>query len=385
MQIICKKRKVREYSLNIFSFLLMNLGIVGLPNVGKSTLFNALTKSYAAEAANFPFCTIEPNTGIVNVQDERLTALANTIHSNKIVPAAVEFVDIAGIVRGASNGEGLGNKFLANIREVDAILQVVRVFEDGDVHHVDGSVDPKRDIEIINAELIIADLETLTKRKDGDVAKKARSGDKDAVKLLAIYEKIHEALNQGKLAIQVELTDDEKKLANDLHLLTMKPFIYAANLNESDLKMDEKTLREKIGMTDSKIPVVPICAKIEMEMMEFSPEDRAMFLADLGLTKNPVDELIKTCFSTLGLQYFFTVGEVEARAWTIHKGDRAPQAAGKIHSDFENKFIKAETANWKDVVDNGGWAGAREKGLVRMEGKDYVMQDGDTVVFKFGG
>ena len=385
MQIICKKRKLREYSLNIFSFLLMNLGIVGLPNVGKSTLFNALTKSYAAEAANFPFCTIEPNTGIVNVQDERLQALAKTINSAKIVPAAVEFVDIAGIVRGASNGEGLGNKFLANIREVDAILQVVRVFEDGDVHHVDGSVDPKRDIEIINAELIIADLETLTKRKDGDVAKKARSGDKDAIKLLAIYEKIHEALNQGKLAIQVELSDDEKKLANDLHLLTMKPFIYAANLNESDLKMDEKTLREKIGMTDIKIPVVPICAKIEMEMMEFSPEDRAMFLADLGLTKNPVDELIKTCFSTLGLQYFFTVGEVEARAWTIHKGDRAPQAAGKIHSDFENKFIKAETANWKDIVDNGGWAGAREKGLVRMEGKDYVMQDGDTVVFKFGG
>ncbi len=385
MQIICKKTKLREDTINISSSFVMNLGIVGLPNVGKSTLFNALTKSYAAEAANFPFCTIEPNTGIVNVQDERLTALANTIHSNKIVPAAVEFVDIAGIVRGASTGEGLGNKFLANIREVDAILQVVRVFEDGDVHHVDGSVDPKRDIEIINAELIIADLDTLTKRKDGDVAKKARSGDKDAIKLLGIYERIHEALNQGKLAIQVELSDDEKKLANDLHLLTMKPFIYAANLNESDLKMDEKTLREKIGMTDPKIPVVPICAKIEMEMMEFGPEDRAMFLADLGLTKNPVDELIKTCFSTLGLQYFFTVGEVEARAWTIHKGDRAPQAAGKIHSDFENKFIKAETANWKDLVDNGGWAGAREKGLVRMEGKDYIMQDGDTVVFKFGG
>jgi ribosome-binding ATPase len=363
----------------------MNLGIVWLPNVGKSTLFNALTKSYAAEAANFPFCTIEPNTGIVNVQDERLNALAKTINSAKIVPAAVEFVDIAGIVRGASTGEGLGNKFLANIREVDAILQVVRVFEDGDVHHVDGSVDPKRDIEIINAELIIADLDTLTKRKDGDVAKKARSGDKDAIKLLWIYEKIHAALNQGKLAIQVELEDDEKKLAADLHLLTMKPFIYAANLNEWDLKMDEKTLREKIGMIDSKIPVVPICAKIEMEMMEFNSEDRAMFLADLWLTKNPVDELIKTCFSTLGLQYFFTVWEVEARAWTIHQWDRAPQAAGKIHSDFENKFIKAETANWKDLVDNGWWTGAREKGLVRMEGKDYVMQDGDTVVFKFGG
>ena len=385
MQIICKKMKVREDALKYPNITPMNLGIVWLPNVGKSTLFNALTKSYAAEAANFPFCTIEPNTGIVNVQDERLNALAKTINSEKVVPAAVEFVDIAGIVRGASTGEGLWNKFLANIREVDAILQVVRVFEDWDVHHVDGSVDPKRDIEIINAELIIADLDTLIKRKDGDVAKKARSGDKDAIKLLAIYEKIAEALNQGKLAIQVELEDDEKALAKDLHLLTMKPFIYAANLHESDLKMDEKTLREKIGMTDMSIPVVPICAKIEMEMMEFGPEDRAMFLADMGLDKNPVDELIKTCFDTLGLQYYFTVGEVEARAWTIHKWDRAPQAAGKIHSDFENKFIKAETANWKDIVDHGGWAGAREKGLVRMEGKDYVMQDGDTVVFKFGG
>lgn len=385
MQIICKKMKVREDAGKYPNISLMNLGIVWLPNVGKSTLFNALTKSYAAEAANFPFCTIEPNTGIVNVQDERLQALAKTINSAKIVPAAVEFVDIAGIVRGASTGEGLGNKFLANIREVDAILQVVRVFEDGDVHHVDGSIDPKRDIEIINAELIIADLDTLLKRKDGDVAKKARSGDKDAIKLLAIYEKLAEALGQGKLAIQVELADDEKPLVKDLHLLTMKPFIYAANLHESDLKMDEKTLREKIGMTDARIPVVPICAKIEMEMMEFSPEDRAMFLADMGLEKNPVDELIKTCFDTLWLQYYFTVGEVEARAWTIHKWDRAPQAAWKIHSDFENKFIKAETANWKDIVDNGGWAGAREKGLVRMEGKDYVMRDGDTVVFKFGG
>ncbi len=385
MQIICKKMKVREDAGKYPNISLMNLGIVWLPNVGKSTLFNALTKSYAAEAANFPFCTIEPNTGIVNVQDERLQALAKTINSAKIVPAAVEFVDIAGIVRGASTGEGLGNKFLANIREVDAILQVVRVFEDGDVHHVDGSIDPKRDIEIINAELIIADLDTLLKRKDGDVAKKARSGDKDAIKLLAIYEKLAEALGQGKLAIQVELADDEKPLVKDLHLLTMKPFIYAANLHESDLKMDEKTLREKIGMTDTRIPVVPICAKIEMEMMEFSPEDRAMFLADMGLEKNPVDELIKTCFDTLWLQYYFTVGEVEARAWTIHKWDRAPQAAWKIHSDFENKFIKAETANWKDIVDNGGWAGAREKGLVRMEGKDYVMRDGDTVVFKFGG
>ncbi len=363
----------------------MNLGIVWLPNVGKSTLFNALTKSYAAEAANFPFCTIEPNTGIVNVHDDRLAALASTMKSGKVVPAVVEFVDIAGIVRGASQGEGLGNKFLANIREVDAILQVVRVFEDTDVHHVDGSINPKRDIEIINAELIIADIETLSKRKDGDVAKKARSGDKDAVKLLEIYTKIFEGLNQGKLAIQVELTDDEKILARDLHLLTMKPFVYAANVNESDLKIDEAALREKIGVTDTKIPVITICAKIEMEMMEFGEEDRKEFLADMGLTKNPVDELIKTCFDTLGLQYYFTAGEIEARAWTINKGMKAPQAAGKIHTDFEKKFIKAEIANWKDIADNGGWPGARDKGLVRMEGKEYVMQEGDTVVFKFWG
>ncbi len=363
----------------------MNLGIVGLPNVGKSTLFNALTKSYSAEAANFPFCTIEPNTGIVSVHDDRLDALSKSMKSEKIIPAMVEFVDIAGIVRWASQWEGLGNKFLANIREVDAILQVVRVFEDGDVHHVDGSVDPKRDIEIINAELIIADMETLSKRKDGDVAKKARSGDKDAIKLLSVYEKILSWLNEGKLAIQVDLTEDEKILAKDLHLLTMKPFIYAANMHESELTIDESVVREKIGMTDIKIPVVKICAKIEMEMMEFSPEDRALFLADLGLTHNPVDELIKTCFNTLWLQYYFTAGEKETRAWTIHCGDRAPQAAGKIHSDFENKFIKAEIAQWNDIVDNNGWSGAREKWLVRMEGKDYVMQDGDTVVFKFGG
>lgn len=366
----------------------MNLWIVWLPNVGKSTLFNALTKSYAAEAANFPFCTIEPNTGIVNVHDDRLQTLSESMHSEKIIPATVEFVDIAGIVRWASQGEGLGNKFLANIREVDAILQVVRVFEDDDVHHVDGSVDPKRDIEIINAELIIADLETLTKRH-ADVTKKARTGDKEAAKALEAYDLLLAGLNAWKLAIQVELTPDQKKLVRDLQLLTMKPFIYAANVSEEQIapltKGDQGgvMVREKIGIIDPAIPVVPICAKIELEMMEFGPEDRAMFLADLGIEKNPTDELIKTCFTTLGLQYYFTAGEKETRAWTIHQGWTAPEAAGVIHTDFQKKFIKAETANWKDLVDHHGWAWAREKGLVRMEGKDYIMRDGDTVVFKF--
>ncbi len=361
----------------------MNIGIVWLPNVGKSTLFNALTKSYAAEAANFPFCTIEPNTWIVNIEDHRLQKLAQVFQSEKVIPAAVEFVDIAGIVRWASQGEGLGNKFLSHIREVDAIVQVVRAFEDGDVHHVDGSVHPKRDIEIINAELILADLDTLQKRKEGDISKKARSGDKDAVKTLEVYEKIFQSLNQAKLALETLLTEDEKILAHDLHLLTMKPFIYAINVEEKGLSLDEKALKEKIGIPETPIPVVSICAKIEMEMLDFSPEDRKLFLSDLGIEKNPVDELIKTCFETLGLQYYFTAGEKETRAWTIKKGWKAPQAAWKIHSDFEKKFIKAEIAHWHDLVHQNWWFWAREKGLVRMEGKDYVMQDGDTVIFKF--
>lgn len=362
----------------------MKVGIVGLPNVGKSTLFNALTKSYAAEAGNFPFCTIDPNTGIVNVADERLEKLRATVNWQKIIPAAVEFVDIAGLVKWASQGEGLGNKFLANIREVDAILQVVRIFEDKDVHHVDGNIDPKRDIEVINAELIIADLETLDKRI-ADVTKKARSGDKEATAKLAVYNKLKTAMETGQLAIQAGLTDDEKKLARDTSLLTMKPFIYAANVSENDLGMSEDDIRTAIGIGDKDIPVVSICAKIELDMMEFSDAERAEFVADLGLTHNPVDTLIKTCFTTLGLQYFFTAGEMEVRAWTIKKWSSAPQAAGRIHTDFQNKFIKAETVNWQDLVDCGGWAKARDAGKVRMEGKEYIMQDGDVVLFKFGG
>lgn len=362
----------------------MKVGIVWLPNVGKSTLFNALTKSYAAEAGNFPFCTIDPNTGIVNVADDRLEKMRDTVDGKKIVPATVEFVDIAGLVKWASQWEGLGNKFLANIREVDAILQVVRVFDDENVHHVDGSIDPKRDREVINAELIIADLETLGKRLH-DAGKKAKSWDKEAKEKVGICEKLISGLEAGNLASQVDLTEDEQVLIKDMNLLTIKPFVYAVNVHEDDLNMSESDIRSKLDLTEESIPVVSICAKIELDMMEFSDEERSEFVTDLGLDHNPVDRLIKTCFDILGLQYFFTAGEIEVRAWTIKSGSTAPEAAGRIHTDFQDKFIKAETVYWWDLVEHGWWSGAREQGKVRMEGKDYVMQDGDVVLFKFGG
>lgn len=362
----------------------MQVGIVGLPNVGKSTLFNALTKSYAAEAANFPFCTIEPNVGIVNVNDPRLEQIRVIVNGAKIVPASVEFVDIAGLVEWASKGEWLGNKFLSHIRNVDAVLQVVRHFDDSNVHHVSGSVDPKRDIEIINLELIFADLETLDKRI-GENSKKVRAGDKEAKSREDIYARLKAHLENGKIASLLEMTYEEKNGIEDLHLLTNKPFIYAVNLEEWKVNMPESELRTITGIIDTKIPVLPVSAKIEMDMLEFSEEDKKMFLADMGIDFNPMDAIIKTCYDLLGLQYYFTAGEIEVRAWTIHRGWLAPQAAGVIHTDFEKKFIKAETVNWKDLVEYGGWAGAREKGKVRMEGKDYIVQDGDIMLFKFGG
>lgn len=360
----------------------LQIGIVGLPNVGKSTLFNALTKSRAAQAANYPFCTIDPNVGIVEVRDERLTNLEKTVNAQKIVPSTVEFVDIAGIVKGASQGEGLGNKFLANIRECDAVLQVVRVFEDSNVTHVENSVQPKRDIEIINAELILADLETLGKQYEQN-AKKARAGDKDAVKLDTLFTTVKETLLAGNLACTLSLTDEEKELLRPLHLLTMKPFIYAANVSEAQLgEIDMAKVRENLGLDDS-LPVMPISAKLEEELLDLSYEEKKEFLQELGLNDTGLDALIQLAFDTLGLMYYFTAGETEVRAWTIHKGWKAPQAAGVIHTDFEKGFIKADVVSWKDLVDLGGWTKARETGKVRMEGKEYTMQDGDVVLFKF--
>ena len=360
----------------------MQIWIVWLPNVGKSTLFNALTQSYAAEAANFPFCTIEPNVGIVNVNDERLEQIRVVVNGNKIVPANVEFVDIAGLVEGASKGEWLWNKFLSHIRNVDALLQVVRAFDDANVHHVSGSIDPKRDIEIINLELIFADLETIDKRI-GDNAKKARAGDKEAKSREDVYARLKSHLEDGKIASLMDMTDEEKIAVADLHLLTNKPFIYAVNVTEDRVNTPESELRSITGITDTKIPVLPVSAKIEMDMLEFSSEEKKEFLSEMGIDFNPMDQIIKTCYDLLGLQYYFTAWEIEVRAWTIHKGWTAPEAAGVIHTDFQKKFIKADTVNWKDLVENGGWSGAREKGKVRMEGKEYVVADGDVMLFKF--
>ena len=363
----------------------MKLGIVGLPNVGKSTLFNSLTKA-GAESENYPFCTIDPNVGVVAVPDERLKLLGDLYHSKKVTPAVIEFVDIAGLVKGASKGEGLGNQFLSNIREVDAIVHVVRCFEDSNVVHVDGSVNPLRDIETINLELIFSDLEIL-ERRIAKVAKGARM-DKEQAKELAMLERVKERLEDGKLAIGFETEDeDEEEYFKNLNLLTAKPVIYAANVGEEDLANDGadnagvQAVREYAKETGSE--VFAICAQIEEEISELDDEERQMFLDDLGLKESGLEKLIRASYHLLGLMSFLTSGEDETRAWTIKQGTKAPQAAGKIHTDFERGFIKAEVVNYKDLLENGSLAAAREKGLVRMEGKEYVVQDGDVILFRF--
>ena len=363
----------------------MKLGIVGLPNVGKSTLFNSLTKA-GAESANYPFCTIDPNVGVVTVPDERLKLLGDFYHSKKVTPAVIEFVDIAGLVKGASKGEGLGNQFLANIREVDAIVHVVRCFEDPNVIHVDGSIDPIRDIETINLELVFSDLEIL-ERRIAKVTKTARM-DKEAAKELDFLQKIKAHLEDGKLAITMELeTEDEEAWMGTYNLLTWKPVIYAANVAEDELADDGasnphvKAVKDYAVQQNSEVFV--ICAGIEEEISELDDDERKMLLEDLGLTESGLEKLVRASYRLLGLMSFLTSGEDETRAWTIKIGTKAPQAAGKIHTDFERGFIKAEVVNYQDLLDCGSYAGAREKGLVRMEGKEYVVQDGDVILFRF--
>ena len=363
----------------------MKLGIVGLPNVGKSTLFNSLTKA-GAESANYPFCTIDPNVGVVTVPDERLNLLGDFYKSKKVTPAVIEFVDIAGLVKGASKGEGLGNQFLANIREVDAIVHVVRCFEDSNVVHVDGNIDPLRDIETINLELVFSDLEIL-ERRIAKVTKTARM-DKEAAKELTFLEKVKAHLEEGQLAITLETeNEDEDAWLATYNLLTAKPVIYAANVAEDDIADDGannahvQAVREYASKQNSEVFV--ICAQIEEEISELDEDERKMFLEDLGLTESGLEKLVRASYHLLGLMSFLTAGEDETRAWTIKIGTKAPQAAGKIHTDFERGFIKAEVVNYQDLLDCGSYAGAREKGLVRMEGKDYVVQDGDVILFRF--
>jgi GTP-binding protein YchF len=358
---------------------------VGLPNVGKSSLFNALTAA-KAEAANYPFCTVDPNIGMVEVPDPRLTALATVVKPERTVPAVVQFVDIAGLVKGASQGEGLGNKFLSNIRETDAIVHVVRCFEDPDVTHVMGTVDPVRDREVIEFELALSDLGSVEKRLDKS-RRAARTGEKEALAELPALEKAHGALKEGKALWHVSLTDGERALLSTLQLLTLKPVLYAANVTDSELHGEEgphvKALRAAIANDHEPAEVVTFSAKIEGELAELAPEERAEFLASLGLESAGLDRLIRAGYHLLGLQTYFTAGEKEVRAWTIHRGDTGPKAAGVIHTDFERGFIRAETVSYADFMAHDGWKGAREKGVVRSEGKEYVVQDGDVLLFRF--
>ena len=362
----------------------MKLGIVGLPNVGKSTLFNAITNA-GAQSANYPFCTIEPNVGMVSVPDERLDRLAEMYQPDKFTPATIEFVDIAGLVKGASQGEGLGNKFLSHIREVDAIIHVVRCFDNDDITHVDGSIDPARDIETINLELILSDLDILSRRIDS--RKKAMKGDKALASEVEFLERLQSEMEQGKTARSVEISDDEREYLKEVSLLTIKPVIYACNVGENDFARGIENNKyyktvEEIARAEGA-ETLPICAEMEAEIAQLDDEEKELFLADMGLEKSGLDRLIKKSYSLLGLISYLTAGKPEVRAWTIKKGTKAPQAAGKIHTDFERGFIRAEVVSFDDLMECGSMTAAKEKGLVRSEGKEYVMKDGDIVLFRF--